>query len=157
MFPAYAVSNLGNVKRVMPDRLARPMRQLKWVIGSAGRPEVGLYRDGKHKVVRVHQLVAEAFLGPRPAGAVIRHLDGDVLNAAASNLAYGTPRENEADKLQHGTSNRGERHGMAKLSLADVLSIRADRRKSGVLAAQFSVSPRTIRDIKMKRTWAHAA
>ena len=42
----------------------------------------------------VHQLVMEAFVGPRPAGMDTRHLDGNPANNALANLAYGTPSEN---------------------------------------------------------------
>lgn len=57
----------------------------------------------KQTTVKVHVAVALAFLGPRPEGLDIRHLDGDPTNAHASNLAYGTKLENEADKWRHGT------------------------------------------------------
>jgi hypothetical protein len=47
--------------------------------------------------------VAEAFHGPRPVGLEVRHLDGDSLNNAASNLRYGTRTENLLDAVEHGT------------------------------------------------------
>lgn len=62
--------------------------------------------DHKHEV---HRLVALTFLGPRPPGLETRHVDGDPLNARASNLAYGTRSENVLDKRAHGTD-----HNVAK-------------------------------------------
>jgi phage FluMu protein Com len=53
--------------------------------------------------MKVHWLVARAFLGPRPDGMEIRHLDGDYQNCTASNLLYGTKSENALDAVQHGT------------------------------------------------------
>lgn len=50
----------------------------------------------------VHQLVLEAFAGPRPLDAVARHLDGDPLHNASSNLAWGTQSENMRDRQEHG-------------------------------------------------------
>lgn len=50
----------------------------------------------------IHSLVMLAFAGPPPPGAEIRHLDGDKLNCALSNLAYGTKSENAQDALRHG-------------------------------------------------------
>jgi hypothetical protein len=50
----------------------------------------------------VHILVALAFLGPRPDGMHIRHLDGDQRNNRVDNLAYGTPSENARDIVRHG-------------------------------------------------------
>lgn len=52
----------------------------------------------------VHILVAEAFLGPRPAGMQVAHTDGNALNPRLDNLRYATPSENEADKRRHGTN-----------------------------------------------------
>ena len=46
----------------------------------------------------VHRLVLEAFVGPCPEGMECRHLEGDTANNALSNLAWGTPQENAADK-----------------------------------------------------------
>ena len=57
----------------------------------------------------MHSLVALAFLGTRPDGFDVRHLDGDRLNCALANLAYGTRSENQRDKRRHGTD-----HNVAK-------------------------------------------
>ena len=51
----------------------------------------------RNRTYTVHSLVALAFLGPRPPGAEIRHLDDDKHNNAPSNLAYGTPAQNRRD------------------------------------------------------------
>lgn len=64
---------------------------------------LGLYRDGKRINCRVHVLVAEAFLGPRPDGAVVRHVDGDHRHNTIGNLVWGTPSENVRDSVEHGT------------------------------------------------------
>jgi hypothetical protein len=50
----------------------------------------------------VHRLVALAFLGPRPEGGEVRHVDGNPLNPRLSNLTYGTRSENGLDKRAHG-------------------------------------------------------
>lgn len=76
------------------------------------------------KTRKVHHLVAEAFIGPRPEGKVVSHLDGDVTNNGVENLSYVTPSENEQHKVTHGTSAHGERNGRAKLSDAEVAWIR---------------------------------
>ena len=44
---------------------------------------------------KVHQLVCEAFHGPKPfPNAVVIHLDEDALNNRAENLKWGTQKEN---------------------------------------------------------------
>lgn len=48
-------------------------------------------------------LIADAFHGPRPKGAIVRHLDGTRDNDRPENLAYGSHRENFDDAVAHGT------------------------------------------------------
>lgn len=52
---------------------------------------------------KIHRLVAVAFHGEPQEGQLVRHLDGDVLNNCASNLAWGYPVDNSADQKIHGT------------------------------------------------------
>ena len=74
-------------------------------------PSVSLLSpDGTRKRFTVHSLVAEAFLGLRPEGMEVRHLDGNAHNAALSNLAYGSSGDNQRDKLRHGTHHYAKRN-----------------------------------------------
>lgn len=50
-----------------------------------------------------HRLIAEAFLGPCPAGMEVRHADGTRTNNQPSNLCYGSTRDNAQDAMRHGT------------------------------------------------------
>jgi len=68
-----------------------------------GEPVFGVWskRDARfiisvHGVThKVHQLVAEAFYGPPPfPGAVVMHIDENAVNNRASNLKWGTQKEN---------------------------------------------------------------
>lgn len=102
----YDVGDLGNVRSRKTyhrsDPTPRPMRLIVDVRGyyivrfSSPR----LAKQERH---RVHQLVTAAFLGPRPEGAVTRHLNGDYLDNRLENLTYGTQSENLADAVAHGT------------------------------------------------------
>jgi hypothetical protein len=51
----------------------------------------------------VHSLVADAFLGPRPDGWEVRHLNGQAYDNRPANLQYGTRSENAEDSKLHGT------------------------------------------------------
>lgn len=65
--------------------------------------KIGIPGTGRRLERRVHRLVLEAFVGVEPS-LFGRHLDGDRSNNALSNLAYGTPRQNSQDMVEHGRS-----------------------------------------------------
>lgn len=123
----YEVSDLGRVR--------------SWYLaGHSGvRREVPLIRrahakDTGHLVLTmktldpphrsVHSLVAEAFIGPRPEGTEVRHLDGNPCNNHRSNLCYGTRAENIEDRYLHGGGTAGENYGATKLTDQQVEEIR---------------------------------
>lgn len=145
----YEVSNQGRVRSVDrtvtestgKTRIARG-RVLKARPDGNGYPQVQLWSGNKAKLMRAHALVAAAFIGPRPDGQVIRHLDGDPSNNALSNLAYGPQSENERDCYRY-----GGRHGNGKLFAHEVIQIRK-RLSEGdtctALAKEFGVSIATI-------------
>lgn len=64
---------------------------------------LNLCRGGRASKVKVAHLVAEAFIGPRPDGSVLRHLDGNPANNTPANLRYGSQSENQYDAVGHGT------------------------------------------------------
>lgn len=105
----------------------------------------------------VHRMVLEAFVGPCPEGMEACHGDGNASNNSLSNLRWDTHKSNMDDRNRHGTSNRGQRHGMAKLSADDVIAV-VGRLRSGEtqksIADAFGVSQPTISDIETGRRWA---
>jgi hypothetical protein len=105
----YDVSNHGRVRSWLPWRGQSLPRVLAGWTDSYGYRKVGLYHGGAVATEKVHSLVALAFLGRRPEGLHIRHLDGDQLNNAVWNLAYGTAAENAQDRIRHGTSGKNRK------------------------------------------------
>lgn len=67
-----------------------------------GHLMVGLSKNGKPSTHYVHQLVAFAFLGPRPDGMVVRHIDDDVNNNHIANFQFGTQSQNMHDAVTNG-------------------------------------------------------
>ncbi|MGV8972266.1 MAG: HNH endonuclease [Rhodoglobus sp.] len=76
---------------------------LKAYLGTNGYLNVDLYLNGSRQIRTVHSLIAETFLGPRPDGHLVRHLNGNALDNRIENLQYGTPSENAYDSVAHGT------------------------------------------------------
>src|ERR1044072_6184471 len=74
----------------------------------------------------VPNIICEKVNGPAPGSqyeAAHSCGNGHLGCITPNHLSWKTPKENNADKLIHGTSNRGERHGMAKRTEEDVLAI----------------------------------
>lgn len=104
----YQVSNKGRVKSL--DRYAnnngtlqfRPERILKQNIQKAGRSKrctVVLCKNSNTKAIRVHRLVAEAFI-PNPENKPqIDHIDTNMENNNVENLRWVTPKENMNNPL----------------------------------------------------------
>jgi hypothetical protein len=74
-------------------------------------------------------------------------------------LRWATQSENEQDKLLSGTSNRGSRHGLSKLTEDDVRAIRQLSRHTtqGELAKAFGISKWTVGDIIRRKRWGWLA
>lgn len=84
------------------------LHRLKTIVSCGRRPYLRVSIN-KTKF-DVHQLILEAFVGQRPDGRECRHLDGNPLNNCASNLCWGTHKENQQDRAVHGTGNQGKRN-----------------------------------------------
>lgn len=85
----YIVDEDGNVYSI------RKKKYIAHKIDKDGYHQVGLYRpEDKQKWFRVHALVLLAFVGPRPEGCHIDHIDCNIDNNNIHNLRYVTPKEN---------------------------------------------------------------
>lgn len=99
----YQVSNLGRVKSLsrvvtqwnrfqnitysIPEKILTPILSNNYY-------NVGLSKDGKVKTIRVHRLVAEAFI-PNPRNLPqVNHKDENKLNNEADNLEWCTAQYN---------------------------------------------------------------
>lgn len=163
-FPGYYVSECG---RTFSTRLADrdtgnyawQMREMKASVQkSTGYRAVMVFDDnGKPSNIRVHRLVCEAFYGlPKRADLEVRHLDGIRTNNHKANLRWGTRKENVADMVRHGRSQKGKAHG-AKISERDVYRIRDlyDSRFLGPTAIghDYGIGKAQVIHIGLRRQW----
>lgn len=161
-FGLYEVSTLGRA-RSLPRSTACGVlggRFLKPSSASNGYLRITLSSGGVNHRMSLHRAVLLSFVGECPAGSECRHLDGARANCALDNLAWGTRSENARDRIRHGThvDNRGERHGMARLSNEDAAEIRRFRRAGRLLAeiaSKFHTSQATVSRICTGRGWIH--
>ncbi|WP_164681194.1 NUMOD4 motif-containing HNH endonuclease [Mycobacterium intracellulare] len=115
----YEVSDLGRVRsldREQPNNrwpgstYVKPGRVLRSHKGPPfGYHAVSLTRMEAGRQIRnlkrVHVLVLESFVGPRPAGSASCHCNGDLDNNRLTNLRWDTHSANNLDKRRHRTDH----------------------------------------------------
>jgi len=98
----YQVSNLGRVKslRNSKEKIMKLSPNSKNYLG------VNVTKNGKNSPVRVHKLVAMAFLGHVPCGydEVVDHIDNNRQNNRLDNLQLTTNRHNASKDQKDKTS-----------------------------------------------------
>jgi hypothetical protein len=87
--PGYEISDRGRVRGANNHRIV--------YTDNDRYPRVCL--NGRQR--RVHVLMAETWLGPRPFGQQILHADDQPANTHIANLAYGTPQQNADDRARN--------------------------------------------------------
>lgn len=156
----YQVSDLGNVKsldrRVVKNdgRVTNyKSKMLKTFTTGKNRLYVNLTSKGKMKKYQVHVLVALAFIGERPEGYDVCHIDGNSLNCKLSNIKYDTRNQNGIDIYRY-----GKKAGPGKLTIEQVIEIRnlysTGNYKQKELAKIFKVSQSSIWNIINRKRFA---
>jgi hypothetical protein len=110
-YPLYEARDDGQIRRRATGRYYHAAGKIKkQSMNSNGYLRVTL--DGDH--VLVNRMVCEAFNGPAPTDKHhAAHRDGNRANNSNDNLRWLTKKENEAEKILHGTSNAGQKNGMS--------------------------------------------
>lgn len=107
----------------------------------------------------VHRVVCTITKGepvPPKNKALHRCGNGDQGCVSPSCLYWGTDSDNQKDRVEHGTSNRGERQHSSKLTEEQVREIRLRKGTVSVkaMSVEYGVSKWTIFDILNRRNWA---
>ena len=170
----YEVSNLGRV-RAIDAHLHRPAKRIiRTRLDRYGYQSCYLSKPPEYgKSCLVHRLVALAFLGPRPKGKAVNHIDGNKLNNRVTNLEYISPAENTRHAARLGLMAAGDRNGSrlhperlqrgshrpaAKLTETQVKEIRSHLAKGMTgrqLAKMYGVTAALISTIKLYKGWKH--
>lgn len=158
----YEVSDTGKVRslRHMTKQGVRGGRVLTPHVGPKGYLTVGLTATalGRRETRYVHELVLEAFVGPRPTGMDACHdPDPTRSNCHLANLRWDTRRSNFADKRAHGTQTFGSAHPSSKLTEAQVLEILSLRgtMSQKAIGMRFGVSNSQVHLIHTGQQWKH--
>ena len=166
-FAGYEVSDQGELRIYRSINGRGPFKDTPRPVKSrpvAGKPYLRATltnASGRQQDVKVHVLVLESFVGPRPSPAHDAcHRDGNAKNNCLSNLRWGTKQDNADDRQAHGTQVRGSQVTQSKLSEAQAKEIKdaLPNWKKGMgryFAEKFEVSDSSVSAIKRDLTWRH--
>lgn len=127
---------------------------LLWPFSKAGYGYGKLLYNGRWR--NAHRLICEMTHGEPPTELhEAAHSCGVAACVNKRHISWKTTTENHADKLLHGTDNRGERHNMARLKSEDIFAIRRlgktmPRRE---IARIFGISYGYVGDILRRARW----
>lgn len=170
----YAISNVPEVMRISAEGHNTYVgRILKQFLVNAYL-NVHLSKNSRSRPMRVHRLVAMAFLGPAPEGKPqVNHKNGNKTDNRPENLEWCSAKEDAEHRVRMGLQPcgdrsgprlhpesypRGSRHRMSKLTEGDIPVIRArnDAGESNAAIAQsYGVSSRAIWQLLHGITWKH--
>jgi hypothetical protein len=149
----YEVCDLGLVRRTSTKRRLTPGVMPK------GYRIVVLSGRGVRRTVTVHKLVLDAFDRPRRRGEEARHRDGDPSHNARSNLRWGTPSDNQFDKIAHGTVMNGAKNPAAVMTETLVRELIHRYANGGesqkALAAVYGIAQSQVSRIVTRKRWGH--
>lgn len=163
----YQVSSLGRVRscdRVIRDSFGhnrfRRSRLLSPTIDKYGYYKLHLSKNNVRGYFTIHVLVAKAFLGNRPDGLQVNHINGVKTDNCLGNLEYVSGSRNIVHAQDMGLKPVGSRCWQAKLSEADVSNIKlliSQGARIVDIAKRYGVVKETISSIKQGITWKHVS
>lgn len=152
----YEISSIGEVKSIFYGKKPRMLKKSKT---STGYYKVELYKNKKRRSLKVHRLVAIAFILNTNDKPNINHIDGNPLNNNATNLEWCTQRENIIHAYSIGlrkTFNISKKE-LEKLYIYQRKSMReiADMKGTTVTVIQrrinqYSIEPRSLSEAKIE-------
>lgn len=125
-----------------------------WPFGKAkGRGRV--WRRDKKKADDAATTICELAHGPKPAEMDdAAHRCGNALCMNKRHVRWATTAQNQADRLFHGTGNRGAKHGMARITEAQARRAKYGTEPLADMAFEIGCGYAALYAIRTGRSWA---
>ena len=125
---------------------------LLWPFGKTSKGYGAFYYEGR--TITAPRWMCIAVHGePSSERNESAHSCGNRLCVNPRHLRWANQKENSADCVIHGTSNRGERSGKTKLTESDVRAIREDCRLQKVIASEYGITQACVCKIRRRHRW----
>lgn len=121
----YQVSNLGRIKSLSTHNHKTPIILKTYLSGQGKYEALKLQVQANRGTHYVHDLVANAFIGEKPTGYEVNHIDSNRLNNHADNLEYMTHAENVQYTVKLRRHAHGAKHNWASLSDETINAIKS--------------------------------
>ena len=105
-YPDYIISNYGIIYSTKRYGKVIEMKQAI----NKGYKYVNLCKDGIRKIMRIHVLVGNAFIGMREGEMTFDHVDRNPLNNRADNIRLATKSEQQVNKKTQKRNKFGEKN-----------------------------------------------
>lgn len=93
-FPKYEASTTGEIRNAHTKYIVKPFTDPTQEYG-----RITIRQDGVKRKLMVHALIAQAFLGDKPDGYEIDHINSNRTDNRPCNLRYVTPEQNRANPM----------------------------------------------------------
>lgn len=153
-FPRWEISTLGNLRWIKDSKPVYTRKEKR------GYTVAQITIHGKIKTVKVHRLVAKAFLENPENKRCVNHKDSCKTNNKVNNLEWCTHVENNRHARENGLTPtlRGSQHGMAKIGEELVHLICQDLVNGSTyleIMEKFGVTRNQAMKITYRLTWKH--
>lgn len=114
-YPNYKISNYGNIISINYRMKKNSNVKLKLQQDEDGYKMIFLYSKNLRKLVRIHILVANAFLPKIEGKNIVNHIDGNKSNNYYLNLEWSTVKENNDHALKNGLKENIKSYKIVKV------------------------------------------